>query len=318
MIPQQHTIDTPYFVGQVHCYSTEIDGELILMDCGPPTLEAVEYLRSNLDLNKLRHVIMTHCHLDHFGLSRWLEKETDATIYIPFRDALRFQNQQHRQDRLHDILHQIGFNEDFVLRFLNRESVNEIGISEPDNYQIIEESELPEKLGITPLACPGHSQSDLVLQGDSWAVSGDVLLKGIFQTPLLDVDLLSGQRFKNYHAYCNSLLKLATLRNKQILPGHRHHIESVDTCLLFYLKKLLERAGRVKKLPLSMNAVETICNLLGDKLSSPFISYLKASEILFLRDFLAEPELLCRATQEIGLYSQLADSFTAFISTPEQ
>ncbi len=318
MIPHQHTIDTPYFVGAVHCYSTEINGELVLLDTGPPTLEAVEYLRTNLDLSKLKHVIVTHCHLDHFGLVHWLEQETDATIYIPFRDALRFQNQERRQGLMHDLLLQIGFEADFVNRFMERHSVNEVGVSEPQQYQIIEESDLPAKLGITPLACPGHSQSDLVLQGDSWAVSGDVLLKEIFQTPLLDVDLLSEQRFRNYHAYCDSLVKLVTLKGKQILPGHRHNIESIDACLLFYLNKLLERAGRVKKLPLTMNAVETVCNLLGDKQSSPFISYLKASEILFLRDFLAEPELLCQATMKIGLYSQLADSFTGFISTSEK
>ncbi len=317
MIPHQHTIDTPYFVGAVHCYTTEINGETVLLDTGPPTLAAVEYLRANLDLGKLKHVIVTHCHLDHFGLSHWLEHETDATIYIPFRDALRFQNQERRRGLMHDLLLQIGFQQDFVTRFMERQSVNEIGISEPQNYQIIEESDLPEKLGITPLACPGHSQSDLVLQGDNWAVSGDVLLKEIFQTPLLDIDLLSEQRFRNYHAYCDSLVKLATLKGKHILPGHRYNIESIDSCLLFYLKKLLERAGRVRKLPLTMNAVETICNLLGDKLSSPFISYLKASEIVFLRDFLAEPALLCQATKRIGLYSQLADSFTAFLPSSE-
>lgn len=318
MIPHQHTIDTPYFVGPVHCYSTEINGELVLLDSGPPTLAAIDYLRRNLDLSKLRHVIITHCHLDHFGLARWFEQETAATVYIPFRDALKFQNQVRRRDLLHDLLHQIGFNEDFVTRFMERQSVNEVGISEPQRYQIIEESNLPEKLGLTPLACPGHSQSDLVLQGDTWAVTGDVLLKGIFQTPLLDIDLLSGQRFQNYHAYCDSLVKLASLKGKQILPGHRHDIEGIDSCLLFYLKKLLERAARVRKYPLSMNTVETLCNLLGDKLTSPFISYLKASEILFLRDFLAEPELLCQAIKKIGLYSQLADSFTDFTSSSDK
>lgn len=314
MIPVQHTIDTPYFVGPVHCYSTEIHGELVLLDTGPPTRAACRYLQEKLNLSRLRHVIVTHCHLDHFGLARWLEKETGATVYIPFRDALRFQNQPRRQELLHDLLHQIGFDEDFVTRFLDREGVREITPNEPENYRIIEESDLPERLGITPLSCPGHSQSDLVLQGPDWAVTGDVMLKGIFQTPLLDVDLLTEQRFRNYQAYCNSLAKLATLRGKSILPGHRHDIEGVDACLLFYLRKLMERAGRVKQLPLSMNAVETISNLLGDKLTSPFISYLKASEIIFLRDFLAEPELLYQATMEIGLYPHLADSFSEFIS----
>ncbi len=314
MIPGQHTIDTPYFVGPVHCYSTEIDGELVLFDTGPPTLTACRYLQEHLDLTRLKHVIVTHCHLDHFGLAHWLEKGTGATVYIPFRDALRFQNQSRRQELLHDLLRQIGFGEAFVSRFLSRESVKELTPSEPEHYRIIEESDLPQRLGIVPLSCPGHSQSDLVLQGPGWAVTGDTLLKGIFQTPLLDVDLLSEQRFRNYQVYCTSLVKLATLRGKKILPGHRNGIDSVDSCLLFYLQKLLDRAARVKTFPLSMNAVETICNLVGDKLTSPFISYLKASEIIFLRDFLAEPKLLCQATREIGLYPQLADRFAEFIS----
>lgn len=37
----------------------------------------------------------------------------------------------------------------------------------------------------------------LVYVGDEWAVTGDTLLKGIFQTPLLDVDLIHGGRFNN-------------------------------------------------------------------------------------------------------------------------
>ena len=55
----------------------------------------------------------------------------------------------------------------------------------PENY-LVAEHDLPERLGIEVLACPGHSQSDLVYAGADWAVTGDTLLKGIFQSPLLD------------------------------------------------------------------------------------------------------------------------------------
>ncbi|NOY14159.1 MAG: MBL fold metallo-hydrolase, partial [Deltaproteobacteria bacterium] len=86
-----------------------------------------------------------------------------------------------------------------------------------------------EQLGLSFLSCPGHSQSDLVYLGEDWAVTGDVLLRGIFQAPLLDIDLdtFSG-RFDNYGAYCSSLCRMTELRDRRILPGHRRDVDSLD------------------------------------------------------------------------------------------
>ena len=44
MQPTQHTLPTPYPVGPVHCYTTEINDQLILVDTGPPTDETKQYL----------------------------------------------------------------------------------------------------------------------------------------------------------------------------------------------------------------------------------------------------------------------------------
>ena len=83
----------------------------------------------------------------------------------------------------------------------------------PDAFKIVEESEVPGRLGISFLPCPGHSQSDLVYLYDGFAVTGDILLRDIFQSPLLDPDADSFVgRFRNYDAYCTSLLNLAALR----------------------------------------------------------------------------------------------------------
>lgn len=308
MLPLQHTIDTSYVVGPVHCYSAEISGELVLFDTGPPTPEAQEYLRNHLDLKALKHVIVTHCHIDHYGLAHWLEKETDATIYLPFRDHLKIVRHQERLELMYDLLLQIGFTADFLERFRDTMNDGTVFPPLPTRFQIIEES-LPDHLNLAFLACPGHSQSDLVLTGDSWAVTGDVMLKGIFQTPLLDVDLLTEQRFRNYAAYCDSLIKLATLRDKQILPGHRESIESVDSCLLFYIRKLLERARQAKAFPLNMNAFEVVSQLFDIEAVHPFVSYLKASEIVFIRDFLADPERLRSTLTEIDLLNPVEQRF---------
>ncbi len=68
----------------MHCYSIELAGELVLFDTGPPTAEARAYLQRALPLKRLRHVIVTHCHIDHYGLAAWLEREYGATVYLPY------------------------------------------------------------------------------------------------------------------------------------------------------------------------------------------------------------------------------------------
>ena len=313
MTPIQHTINTIYPVGPVHCYSAEINGELTLFDTGPPSDEARQYLQNNLDLERLKHIILTHCHIDHYGLANWLGHETNATIYLPFRDHLKIVRHSERLELLYDLLLQIGFESDFLDRFRENMDDGSIFPPLPEKFKIIEE-DLPQQLGLTALPCPGHSQSDMVLSGADWAITGDVMLQGIFQTPLLDVDLLTGERFRNYAAYCETLTKLVTLRGKKICPGHRETIESIDSCLLFYVSKLLARAGRINQLPRNMSAAEVVTTLFKDDRKQPFVSYLKASEIVFLRDFLAQPELLKNTLTDIGLFPQVAEIFTHAVS----
>ncbi len=309
MIPVQHTLDTPYMVGPVHCYSMELNGEPVLFDTGPPTAAAKRYLREALDLQRLKHVIVTHCHIDHYGLAHWLEQESDATVYLPFRDHLKITRHRERLELMSELLTQIGFPPVFLERFRADIESDNVFPTLPEKFAVVEES-LPQHLALEVLACPGHSQSDLVFVGAGWAVTGDVMLQGIFQTPLLDVDLLTEQRFRNYAAYCDSLVKLATLRDKRVLPGHRQAIESVDSCLLFYVGKLLTRAKQTAGFPLSMNVFEILTQLFDTEKIAPFTSYIKASEIVFIRDFLAQPEQLETALEKIGLLPQVADDFT--------
>jgi len=298
--PCQHTLPTPYPVGPVHCYSVELGGELVLFDTGPPTAEARHLLSAQVDLTRLKHIVITHAHIDHYGLSNWLAEQTGATVYLPFRDGLKIDRHEERLELVYELLLQSGFTDEFLDLFRVMMTDGSIFPPFPSDYRISEE-DLPPHLGLEILPCPGHSQSDHVLLGDGWAVTGDILLPGIFQTPFLDVDLLTGQRFRNYEAYCNSLPKLAGLSDRLILPGHREGVASVSDCLLFYCGKLLERAAYLKQYPLSMNAAAVVETLIGDVNKSAFVSFMKAAEIIFLRDFLAEPERLSEALEQCGL-----------------
>lgn len=308
MIPTQFTIPTTYIVGPVHCYASELNGELTLFDTGPPTETAREYLRNNLDLSRLKNVVITHCHIDHYGLTRWLEQETGATIYLPYRDSLKISHLDERLDKMEGLLSDVGYDQKFLAAFRASMDDGTTFPPFPDKHKIIEH-ELPSTLGIEVLNGPGHSQSDLIFTTPEWAITGDVLLRGIFQSPLLDVDLETGERFHNYGAYCSTVQKLAKLRNRQILPGHRKTVESVDSTILFYLDKLLRRAAKLKPHRKDGSVADIVSNMFGKQLSEVFHIYVKASETVFLLDFLDEPLRLRTALENIGLFDEVAELY---------
>ena len=309
---QQFTVPTPYVVGEVHIYTDEVEGELILFDTGPPTDAALACLKANVDLDRLRHVFITHCHVDHYGLADYLSRHSSAEIYLPHKDAVKIKYHEKRLEGIEGLLLEMGFDDRYIERF--RQTVISAGVfpSFPQRYQVVEETDALERLGFSFLSCPGHSQSDLVYLGGDWAITGDTLLRGIFQAPLLDLDLdtFSG-RFDNYGAYCTSLLRMAELRGRRILPGHRRDIVSLEAAILFYVGKLLERAGRVKKYADEDDVSAIVRQLFGPVMDNPFHVYLKASEIVFMLDFLDRPQRLRDALIYLGLFDAIADEFTA-------
>ena len=309
---KQHTVMTPYMVGEVHFYSTEINGELVLFDTGPPTPEGLAELTRSVDLKRLKHLFITHCHVDHYGLASHIEANSDARIYFPRKDVLRLRRLPEWQAGLQELLLAAGFEPDLGRRLLEIFQTHQTPPPCPKHFSSVEESDVPAQLGISVLPCPGHSQSDLVYLCDGSAVTGDILLRDIFQSPLLDLDVETFQgRFKNYDAYCSSLVNLASLRGKTILPAHHEYVEGVDETLLFYLRKLLERAGQVQRFAGLEKISDVVARIFGKALVDPFITYLKASEIYFMRDFLAAPAQLKSSLEQIGLFDQVKDLYRA-------
>lgn len=309
---QQHTIATPYMVGDVHFYTARLKGELTLFDTGPPTEAAWTQLQNEVDLGELRHIFVTHCHIDHWGNAAKLVDKTGARLYLPQRDADKITHHQQRLKGMMMVMRGYGFQQRYLDQLLREIDSDATFPPFPPHYDIVETSRQPARLGIRVLACPGHSQSDLVYRVGNQAVSGDVLLRGIFQSPLLDVDLQTFTgRFHNYRAYCGSLNNLAGLRDCQILPGHRYTIDTVDATVLFYLRKLLDRAHKLKPYATEQDVASLIEKLFSEKDLPLFHIYLKASEIIFMQDLLLEPQRLRNALEKIELFATLADKFDA-------
>jgi 2,4-dienoyl-CoA reductase (NADPH2) len=298
-------------VGEVHFYSTELGGELVLFDTGPPTPEGEACLLENIDLKRLKYLFITHCHVDHHGLVNFILQHSNAEVFIPRRDAIKFKRHAERMEQMGGLLGEYGFGKEFIVQLRESFERNKIFPAIPERFRIVEESNELSWLGISYLACPGHSQSDLVyLLGDA-AVTGDILLRKIFQAPLLDIDLDTFEgRFRNYDVYCRSLLNLAQLRGRRIMPGHRKFVDGVDEAILFYVKTLLERAAQLlpfRNLPLN----EMIVQIFKGRLVEPFFVYLKVSEIVFMLDFLENPTLLKASLEQIGLFDRAGTLYEA-------
>lgn len=309
---RQHTVHTPYIVGEAHFYSTEINGDLVLFDTGPATPEALAFLQREIDLPRLKYVFITHCHVDHYGLAAHIAANSGAEIFLPRQDAVKLQHHAERIGQIRTLLTDCGFDDRFGRELREMFEKNKVFPVVPERYGIVEESDVPAKLGISWLNCPGHSQSDLVYLCGSHAITGDILLRNIFQAPLLDVDLDTfSERFRNFDAYCSSILKLQQVRGYEILPGHRGHVVSLDNTILFYVRKLLERAAQVKRYGSVEKVSGVVRELFGETVADPFVVYLKVSEIVFMRDFLAAPHLLKDSLERIGLFDAVRDLYAS-------
>jgi len=307
---QKLSVPTPYLVGDVKVYTFEVNGELILFDTGPPTDDARQFLKDNIELNRLKYVFITHWHPEHCGLAAFLQKETSAEIFISKYEAEKLQHPEQYVLQLTNLLPALGFAADEVeqqkdvLRWL--QSMAPI----PEHYRLLEESQhVLDALGLSYFYSPWHGGCDVIYLMKNYAIIGDTVLKGIFSCPCIEVDFddPTAKRFSNYAALCEAISQLKKIENYSFLPSHREPVESVDVWIEFFVTKLVERTRALTPLLQSGNTVyQTTVKFFGKKVEKQFHLYIKASEVALSNDFLSAPDMLIQALEENGLLEKLA------------
>ena len=315
---KQITIETPYHVGQVHIYLAEINGELVLFDTGPPLEDAKKFLRANIDFERLRYVFTTHGHIDHYGLSGFLEQEAGAQI-IMSRNAIRqlTTGRQYRQ-QLFDVFIGLDFPAEKCTSLIEKFDEVSKWAPPPERCLAAEDAgDLMDDLGIKFVSCPWHSQGDLVYLYDDYAVMGDVALRGLFPVPVLDVDFScpDNGRFDNYGAFCTSIDRLKQLDNKVLLPAHNQYLDDLDGWICFAVTKVVDRAARlVSHYQDGKTIRQTVEDLLGEQTANPLMVYLKASEVALMFDFLHDHNQLKEVLRKHHLYGCVAASFSKLLN----
>jgi glyoxylase-like metal-dependent hydrolase (beta-lactamase superfamily II) len=230
-------VPTPFAVGRVNAYLIE-DEPLTLIDSGPNSAKALDELEQALAarghaIEDLELLVVTHQHIDHFGLAAILARRSGAPV-VALQGLDRclgdFRTEAELDDRFAGrIMLRNGVPTDVVtaLRAVSA-SFRAWGCTVEVNRTLAEGDtiELRDRT-LRVLHRPGHSPSDTVFWDERRKLlfAGDHLLARISSNPLIARPLdaqgdYDGPRPQALLTYIDSLQKTRTMDLDLVLSGH--------------------------------------------------------------------------------------------------
>ncbi len=223
------TVPTPFPVGPVHLYVIA-EPELTLIDSGPRTREARAELNRLLaadgfDPEKIRRIILTHSHQDHYGMAAELARRSGAAVYAhPVEHAVLRHDASVRRfiDRL---IAESGTPPDLVEKM--RRMIAFVGSTTESLDDVRSIDELPgvacgdARLEFVPL--PGHTPGSVGLWEPrrSILIGGDATISNITPNPFSSPDASQPHgRFRSLAEYWETFRRIRQLNPAIIHAGH--------------------------------------------------------------------------------------------------
>lgn len=299
-------IPTPFQVGRVNAYLIE-DSPLTLIDSGPNSGKALDELERALRarghaIEEIELLVITHQHIDHFGLASILARRSGAEVaaLAPLAPYLRdYRQQAELDDRFaQEIMLAHGIPPEVVtaLRAVSA-SFRAWGAAVEVTRTLRDGQELRLRdRALRVLHRPGHSPSDTVFldEDSSILLAADHLIAHISSNPLLARPLGSGadgDPERRPHAlldYIASLKRTRAMELELVLPGHGAPIDDHVALIDRRLRMHERRAERIRELIAAQprTAHEVASELWGNVAVTQ--AYLTISEVLGHVDLLLE------------------------------
>jgi glyoxylase-like metal-dependent hydrolase (beta-lactamase superfamily II) len=224
---------TPFKMGPVNSYVVDAD-PLTLVDCGPLTEDAWADLQAGLARlgrrpEEIRRIILTHGHVDHWGLAARIVALSGAEVWVHHRLDLwmrEFADEWQRRMAYLTLLCIEGGVPAGEMVAINR------GVKAMGRYA---EAVLPRRLldagDMLALAghewtihyTPGHATGHISLHQPETRtlIAGDHLLADISSNPVLEAPLIGeSARPRMLPLYLESLARVAALPVLWVFPGH--------------------------------------------------------------------------------------------------
>jgi glyoxylase-like metal-dependent hydrolase (beta-lactamase superfamily II) len=238
-------LPTPYPVGPVNAYLLP-GPPVTLVDCGPKTREALAALEAGLAgagtrLGQVERLIITHGHVDHFGLAARVAVESGARIMVHAGDRLKLQVDRSFLAPMRRFIGEAGFPGEFSDALINVLRLYRDQLDRVVPTDILADGDrLPLGDGVLQvLHTPGHAQGHICLRAGDALVSGDLLLEETSPNPIVEFGP-DGARLRTLPALLGSLRRVQELAPAVAYPGHgdplrepaaraaellRHHVE---------------------------------------------------------------------------------------------
>jgi glyoxylase-like metal-dependent hydrolase (beta-lactamase superfamily II) len=290
-------IPTPFQVGRVNAYLIE-DSPLTLLDSGPNSAKALDELEQALAahghaVEDLELLIVSHQHMDHFGLASILARRSGAEV-AALDELAPYLATYSRQSDLDDafaegVMLRHGIPPEIVtaLRAVSagfRAWGSAVEVTRP--LADGEELRLANRT-LRVLHRPGHSPSDTVFLDEErgMLLAADHLIKHISSNPLLTRSLgaepdPAGARPKALVTYLESLARTREMELSLVLAGHGEaftdHVAVIDERFRLHKRRAEKIGGLIASQPRS--AHELALELWGNVAVTQ--AYLTLSEVL--------------------------------------
>jgi glyoxylase-like metal-dependent hydrolase (beta-lactamase superfamily II) len=298
-------IPTPFQVGRVNAYLIE-DSPLTLVDSGPNSAKALDELEQALAarghaVEDIELLVITHQHMDHFGLASILARRSGAEV-AALEGLAPFLASYGKETDLDDhfaeqtmLRHGIPPEIVTALRAVSagfRAWGSQVQVSRPlaDGSLL----ELRDR-SLRVLHRPGHSPSDTVFLDESRSIllAADHLIAHISSNPLLARPLGAGDDFDGPRpqalvTYLASLQLTRAMDLSLVLPGHgwpiTDHVALIDERFRLHRRRAEKIHGLIASQP--RTAHEIAQELWGNVAVTQ--AYLTLSEVLGHVDLLLE------------------------------
>ncbi len=241
VVPGIHQFKVPLpmaFLPYVLVYCIKGDDGYTLIDCGWDTDEAWQALTDQLgqigaDVKDVAHLIVTHIHPDHYGLSGRLKKATGCEVVLHEREQSmverRYNNPEGLVDEMDVWLRRQGVPETLVkeLHGASMPARAFVNVAEPDRRLKGGEKIRIGQYTLETLWTPGHSPGHICLveRDAGFMMTGDHVLPTI--SP--NISLHPQQQGNPLGDYIESLEKLKPLNIRRGFAAHEHVIEDLPT-----------------------------------------------------------------------------------------
>ncbi len=240
------------------------NGPYTLVDTGPKFPGSFEFLKEEFnkvgfDMADIDRIVITHGHIDHFGLAAKFREAAGHHIdcYIQAEDKWRV---------VEETFHKAAWTEEgdqyMVMAGLPREKIEKIKerleawkfLSDPvDDAIPVEDGEIFEGDGyhLQLIHTPGHSpgSSCYYEKKNKILFSGDHIIGHITPNPLVEIkrEHLRDPDYKSLIKYFQSLDKLAGLDVDYVFPGHGGAVDDLKGIIASYHEHHRERCELVWK-----------------------------------------------------------------------